>query len=228
MTAALVLSGGKGTRLISEVPKQYLKVRGQMIVSHTIRKLSAVNEIDAVRVVADEYWRETLAAELKDVTKLSGFSEPGENRQLSILNGLRDMKQCLSDDDVVIIQDAVRPLTSDELMRGLLQAVSRHDGAVPVLPMKDTVYLSDDGASLTGRLERDRVLAGQAPEAFIFGKYLAAMEALAKEELLRLSGSAEPALLAGMDIVTVPGDERNFKITTNEDLDRFVRIMEGA
>ena len=226
MTAALVLSGGIGRRLISEVPKQYVTVQGKMIVIHTIQKLCASEMIDSVQVVAEKGWWEPMMTELTGVSKLKGFSLPGENRQLSILNGLRDMKQYLSDDDTVFIQDAVRPMVSDDLISGIIKAAAGHDGAVPVLPLKDTVYKSDDGISLTGTLERGKILAGQAPEAFSFGKYLKANESLSNEVLLSLSGSAEPALMAGLDIVTLPGDEKNFKITTNEDLDRFIRIVE--
>ena len=133
------------------------------------------------------------------------------------------MKDYMSDDDIVLVHDAVRPCVTDELIRHTLTAAAGHDGAVPVLPLKDTVYYSSDSISLTDRLERSKILAGQAPEAFLFGKYLTANEALSDEEIHSLSGSAEPALMAGMDIVTIPGDERNFKITTNEDLDRFIQ-----
>ena len=221
MTTALVLSGGIGTRLISEVPKQYVTVQGRMIIGYTLQTLCHNPFIDAVHIVAERSWWERIRTQVTKEAVLKGFSTPGESRQGSILNGLRDMREYMTDSDIVFIQDAVRPLTSPELIRDTIEAVSGHDGAVPVLPLKDTVYYSEDGGTLTGRLERSKIVAGQAPEAFLYGKYLAANEALSKEELRALSGSAEPALMAGMDIVTLPGDERNFKITTNEDMERF-------
>ena len=101
---------------------------------------------------------------------------------------------------------------------------SRLSSAVPVLPLKDTVYSSEDGKRLSGLLERAKILAGQAPEAFRLGKYLVACEALSPEAILRISGSAEPALLAGMDIAALPGDEGNFKLTTNQDMERYIQI----
>ena len=250
MTTALVLSGGIGKRLISEVPKQYVTVGGKMIVIYTLEALCAHEKIDAVHVVAERAWWEPILTELPKVSKLKGFSLPGDNRQLSILNGLRDMKDYMGDGDIVLIHDAVRPCVSKELIGNTIDAVEkrdrrcdvaeginavkehdggeRHDGAVPVLPLKDTVYYSADSRSLTDRLERAKILAGQAPEAFLFGKYLAANEALSAKEIHSLSGSAEPALMAGMDIATIPGDEKNFKITTNEDLDRFISIVEST
>lgn len=221
MNIALLLSGGIGTRISSEVPKQYICVRGRMIISYTLQRLIEHEMIDALQVVAEKTWWEKIRSLLPDPSKLRGFSMPGENRQLSILNGLRDIDEYAKASDIVFIHDAVRPFLSDELIADTIGAVSGHDGALPVLPLKDTVYYSEDGNTVSHTLERSKILAGQAPEAFLFGRYLKANEALSKEELLSVSGSSEPALMAGLDIVTVPGDEKNFKITTDEDLKRF-------
>ena len=226
MNIALVLSGGIGSRLISEVPKQYVTVRGKMVVIHCLQVLCAHPMIDAVHVVAERAWWEPVLTELPDVSKLKGFSVPGENRQLSILNGLADMERYADDDDVVLIHDAVRPLVSNGLISDTLSGATGHDGCVPVLPMKDTVYLSGDGVHLTERLERSKILAGQAPEAFVYGKYRSANEQLTDDEMMGIYGSAEPALMGGLDIATVQGDERNFKITTNGDLERYRKICE--
>lgn len=99
-----------------------------------------------------------------------------------------------------------------------------------MLPMKDTVYLSGDGRAVSSLLDRGKVFAGQAPEAFVFGKYYEANRALVPDKILEINGSTEPAVMAGMDIALIPGDEGNFKITTAADLERFqeiVRIKEG-
>ncbi len=95
---------------------------------------------------------------------------------------------------------------------------------MPALPMTDTVYLSHNGKQISGLLNREQVIAGQAPEAFRFGKYVKANEALTPERMLEINGSAEPAILAGMDLVTIPGDPGNFKITTPKDLEQYRAI----
>ena len=91
--------------------------------------------------------------------------------------------------------------------------------------MKDTVYYSNDGKKISRLLSRSNVLAGQAPEVFRFGRYMEANRILFPEEIFKINGSTEPAVLAGMDIVTIPGDEKNYKITTQEDLNRFCEEM---
>ena len=157
--------------------------------------------------------------------KFSGFSKPGANRQLSIFNALRDIEGDCGDEDIVIIHDAARPFVSVDLIERCILAVEGHDGVMPVLPMKDTVYYSEDGTGVTRLLNRDKVFAGQAPEVFRIKKYLAACEALLPDKIMDIRGSTEPAIMAGMDIAMIPGDERNFKITTGEDLDRYREMI---
>ena len=78
---------------------------------------------------------------------------------------------------------------------------------------------------MTSLLNRSQIFAGQAPEIFVLGKYVQANERLLPDAIKKINGSTEPAVLAGMDIVMVPGDERNFKITTQVDLEHFRGLM---
>lgn len=246
MVTALVLSGGTGTRVGGEIPKQYIEVKGRPIIAYCLRTLLFHEGIDAVQIVAEEAWRETIlkcvnalcegGAEGKPGqeeeeapepggrgnSKFRGFSAPGKTRQLSILNGLEDIRRYAGDSDYVLVHDAARPLVSAGQIAVCIEAVrAGHDGALPVLPMKDTVYLSEDGKAVTSLLDRKRVFAGQAPEIFVLGKYLEANRALLLDRIREINGSTEPAILAGMDVAMIPGDEGNYKITTKQDLKRF-------
>jgi 2-C-methyl-D-erythritol 4-phosphate cytidylyltransferase len=86
------------------------------------------------------------------------------------------------------------------------------------------VYASVDGKTISELLDRKRIYAGQAPEAFRLGKYLSANEALLPDKILQIICSTEPAVMCGMDIAMIPGDENNFKITTAKDLERYESI----
>ena len=158
--------------------------------------------------------------------KFKGFSNPGTNRQGSIYHGLQDIVQYAREEDIVIVHDAARPLVSASLLTACIDACKEHDGCLPVRPMKDTVYLGD-GCQITSLLEREKVYAGQAPEAFVLGKYYEANRCLLPDKIERINGSTEPAIMAGMDIAMIPGEERNFKITTQADLERFKTLLEG-
>ena len=84
--------------------------------------------------------------------KFRGFSEPGENRQLSILHGLEDIEKNAQERDFVFIHDAARPLLSERQITDCLKVAADHDGAIPVLPVKDTVYASADGKTVCSLL----------------------------------------------------------------------------
>jgi 2-C-methyl-D-erythritol 4-phosphate cytidylyltransferase len=227
MVVALVLSGGVGTRLGGDIPKQYLEVDGRPIISYCIETLSRHDGIDGIWIVADEKWRGFISERIgawDAYGKFKGFSQPGANRQLSIYNGLLDLEKIMGVGDYVFVHDAARPFLSEKMITECIGASYGHDGVVPVLPMKDTVYLSSDGKRVSALLKRDEVYAGQAPEMFVFGKYLDANRKLLPDDILKINGSTEPAILYGMDIAMIPGDEGNFKITTREDLERMINL----
>lgn len=231
MTIAVLLSGGTGSRLGEDTPKQYLEVGGMPMISYCIRTLSEHPGIDGIQIVAAEEWQEKLRLWINEADanrKFRGFSLPGETRQLSILNGLRGVRTYASEEAAVLIHDAARPLLSVELISECLAALGGHDGVLPVLPMKDTVYYSEDGKQVSRLLNRSELYAGQAPEAFVLGRYLKANEQLLPTEILKINGSTEPAVLAGLDVVMIPGDEGNFKVTTKADLERFCAIVSGT
>ena len=229
MNIALILAGGTGTRLGADIPKQYIEIKGRPIIVYGMAPFFNSEKVDAVWIVADAFWQEFIEKQVKiqqNKEKFRGFARPGENRQLSIYSGLQEMQSETKPDDLVIIHDAARPCLTDKLLQKCLSAAEGHDGVLPVLPMKDTVYYSEDGVHVSGLLQRSNVLAGQAPEVFRYGKYLEANQALLPEKILQVNGSTEPPVLAGMDIVTIPGDEKNYKVTTQEDLKRFRKEME--
>lgn len=227
MNIALILAGGNGARIGSEIPKQYISVNNKMIITHCLQMFGTHPQIDAVQIVAHPQWHEQIRKQISACVteKLRGFSEPGTNRQLSIYHGLQDIMRYAVESDTVVIHDAARPFVSAAMLSACVEACAEHDGAMPVLPMKDTVYLGE-GGKIISLLERDKIYAGQAPEAFLLGKYYEANRALLPERIAQINGSTEPAVLAGMDIAMIPGDEGNFKITTQADLDRFKNLLD--
>lgn len=229
MNIAIILAGGSGTRLGGDIPKQYLEVGGKPVIRYCLDICFDSDEIGAVHIVAEEHWREFIESHLPEENrqKWKGFSRPGETRQLSIWNALSDIDAYADAEDVVFIHDAARPLLSVDLLNRCLRSVKEHAGVLPVLPMKDTVYYSEDGSKVSGLLKRSSVYAGQAPEVFRFGKYYEANRALFPDKIKQINGSTEPAIMAGLDIVMIDGEESNFKITTQADLQRFQQIVAG-
>lgn len=233
MNIALVLAGGTGSRLGADTPKQYLEVDNRMIISYCLETFLVSDYIDKIQVVADRNWHEIVGKEMDALesatgkNKFFGFSDPGANRQLSIYNGLRDILEYADTEDKVMVHDGARPLLSETLIEKCFIAGEGHDGVMPVLPMKDTVYMSEDGKVVSKLLRRENIFAGQSPEVFVLGKYYDACEMLLPDRIMYINGSTEPAIMAGMDIAMVDGDENNFKITTTVDLEKFCNIIKS-
>lgn len=228
MNIAIILSGGVGSRMGLNIPKQYVVVNGQPIISYCLQTFLCNEHTDAIVIgVADE-WKEYVMEQMEKLhpAKPVFYAAPGETRQYSIFNALRVVKdQGYSEDSIVIIHDGARPLVSDELINRCYEACVRADGSMPVIAVKDTMYYSEDGKSITSLLDRSKLWAGQAPEAFVFGKYLQIHENMSHEELLKINGSTEIAFKQGLKVEMVKGDPMNFKITTPEDLSNFESII---
>ena len=232
MTIALILSGGTGTRLGGDIPKQYMKIQGRMLIAYCLEMFAGHNRVDGIWIVAAPEWRDEIKSECTALSikedVIFGFSLPGDTRQLSILNALNDIDAYIgsednSDDDpVIIIHDAARPNLTAAYVDKCLDALDGFDGVMPVIPMKDTVYYSEDGKSVDRLLDRSRIYAGQAPELYRLGSYLEANRKLLPDDIRKINGSTEPAVLAGLKVAMIPGDENNYKITTKEDMDRFM------
>ena len=187
MNIALILCGGTGTRLGADIPKQYIEVGGRPILFYCVETLSASPQIDAIQIVAHPQWQDFIQEGMDHYDigdKFRKFSLPGENRQLSILNGLEDSTEYAGAEDRILIHDAARPLLSQEQIEACMDAMPGHDGVIPVLHMKDTVYSSKEGKQISSLLNRNEVYAGQAPEVFLLGKYLEANKRLLPENVL--------------------------------------------
>lgn len=222
MNIALILAGGTGTRLRRGIPKPFVSVRGRMVITHCLEAVSAHPRIDAIQIIADEDWRGRIHEEIPKAAlgKISGFSKPDSNRQRSIFNGLKMIMPSSERSDIILIHDATRPLVSKALISSLLKACEKHDGAIPVLPVEDTIYIRNGGC-VASYHESGTVYTEQTPEAYNLRKYYAALRKLPPEKLDLINDSVEPAILAGMDLAMVPGDEYNFKVVAPIDLERL-------
>ena len=115
----------------------------------------------------------------------------------------------------VTVQDAITILHQNESYSIIVSADD--------VNLKQKISINAENAQIQQVLEQ--IFAGQAPEAFRFGKYLRANEALLPDKIFTINGSSEPAVMAGMRIALIEGEESNFKITTKADLERFCEIQ---
>jgi len=228
MNIAIILSGGIGSRMGFAIPKQYVEVEGKPIIAYSFETFANNESIDAVIIGCADDWLDYI----KDIvaksktTKQVLYSPPGETRQYSIFNALKIANAIAqNENDVVIIHDAARPLVSHEIISRCIDGCKKAEGVMPIIPVKDTIYFSEDGMHIKALLNRNHLWAGQAPEAFRLCKYLEEHEKMTHEELLNINGSTELAYKAGLSCIMIEGDPMNFKITTPEDLSNFKSII---
>lgn len=224
MNTAVILAGGSGTRLGDSIPKQYLVIGGKPVICYCLEMFEKNAFIDEIVIVAAEEWREFILQNIGTVSKFRGFAPAGSSRQHSILLGL---KAANPKTKTVVVHDAARPNVTEDLITQCVLSIEGYDGVLPVLPMKDTIILSENGEFVTGLLKRNQLFAGQTPESYRYDTYLSAHEDVTEEALGTLTGSCEIAFKHGLRIKMVPGDEHNFKITTGEDLVKFTTEIQN-
>ena len=173
MNIAVILSGGIGSRMGSNIPKQYIMVAGRPIISYCIEKFVQSNEIDALVIALDKQWIDFIQPYVVMLQLPVYYAEPGETRQHTIYNALKLIRSHGGvDDDVVIIHDSVRPLVSSQVIHDCICGCIANDAAIATISVKDTIYMSTEGNCITDVPKRSTLHAGQTPEAFKLGKYL--------------------------------------------------------
>jgi 2-C-methyl-D-erythritol 4-phosphate cytidylyltransferase / 2-C-methyl-D-erythritol 2,4-cyclodiphosphate synthase len=215
---ALVVAAGRGTRLDGPVPKQYRPLGGKPLLRHAVEALALHPRVAGVRVVihaADRALYDGAVAGLSVLAPVEG----GAARQDSVRLGLESLGALAP--ERVLIHDAARPFLDSGLIARVVDALDTDDGAIPALPVTDTVKRADAGR-VSATLDRAGLWRAQTPQGFRFAAILAAHRAAHGSDL---PDDAAVAERAGMSVRLVAGAEENFKVTTAEDLSRAERAL---
>lgn len=217
----ILLGAGAGRRLGGAEPKVLLPIGGRPILSVAAAAAAASPRVEGLVVTFPPGWEGRARACVEDLGVGARFVEGGQTRQASVRVALASVPAATG---VVAVHDAARPFAPPELFSRVLDAVEHGaDGAVPVLTIADTV-LRVRGAVVEGAEAREELMLGQTPQAF---RTSVLREAHAKAEAAGASFSDDASLLrwAGFEVLAVPGDPENVKITTLADLAHADRRM---
>lgn len=210
-TSAVIVAGGSGTRMGTDLPKQFLPIHGVPVLIHTIRAfLQAIDDIQIVLVLPDshlEAGREYLRQNLPGLQAI--LVHGGPTRFDSVKNGL-----AVTDNDaIVFVHDAVRCLVTPALIRQCLNDVLRYGSSIPVVPVKDSIRRVEGEQSVV--VDRSVLRAVQTPQTFPAGELKKAFE---QPNQPAFTDEATVWESHGRSVHLTEGEERNFKITYPTDL----------
>ena len=210
---AILVAAGRGERLGLDQPKAFAKLGEDPLLAEPLRRLEESDWIDAIVLVSPPGWEEPaiLLAEELGCGKVNACVPGGETRADSVRAGLAEVA---ADAVVVLVHDAARPLLPEEVIERVLAPLSEGwDGAVPGLPVADTLKRVDGGGAIAETVSRDGLWAVQTPQAFPAGVLRAAVadgaDATDCSSLVEARGGR---------VKVVPGDPRLLKVTTADDL----------
>ncbi|MFA5968046.1 MAG: bifunctional 2-C-methyl-D-erythritol 4-phosphate cytidylyltransferase/2-C-methyl-D-erythritol 2,4-cyclodiphosphate synthase [Sphingomonas sp.] len=203
-TVALIVAAGGGSRAGTDLPKQYVHVAGRPMIAHSHAVFSAHPAITDVIVVIGAGQETMLTEALGKVATLVG----GATRRESVRNGL-DLIEATGGADHVLVHDAARPFLSAEVIDRLLTALDSASGAIPALPVADT--LARGATSLGDVVSRAGLFRVQTPQAFRFEDILAAHRAWPDDE--EATDDAQMVRRIGGEVTMVEGDIMLEKVT---------------
>jgi len=213
--AAILLAAGKGVRFGADTPKQFLPIAGRAVLRHAAEALA--RDVALIQPVGDVEAVEAALAGLPHLPAVPG----GAERQDSVRAGLEALTPHAP--DIVLVHDGARPVFPPGTIARLLEALAHAPGAIPAIPVADTLKRAANG-HIAETVPRDNLFRAQTPQAFRYDLFLALHRAAAP-------GATDDARIleaAGHKVALVPGAEDNIKLTTPEDRQRLERIMTPA
>lgn len=227
MNVALIIAGGKGQRMHQDIPKQFITVKDKPVILYTLEAFQIHPDIDAIFVVCLDGWHEILKAYAKqfNITKLVGVVSGGENGQASIKNGIYAIKEQYSDDDIVLVHDAIRPMVSAEIISDSIVKCKLYGSAVAAIPCVEAILETEDRKMSNSVYDRDRLMRTQTPQAFPLGKLIWAHEEARKRGITNSVASCTLLIELGETIHFSAGSEKNIKLTTADDIEIFKALL---
>jgi len=216
IVVALVPGAGMGRRIGSSARKPFFEIGGVPIMAHTLKLLQSITVItEIIPILRSSDMEDTFGlVEAYGIKKVRRIASGGAERQDSVYNGLKLLED---ETDIVLVHDAVRPFASRKMVEEVILEASMGTGAVPGVPVKDTIKEIDDNSIVLSTLQRNRLIAVQTPQAFPF---LMLKKAYAQAAIKGFFATDDAALVEHMGecVKIVEGSYDNIKITTPGDL----------
>ena len=222
---AIIFAGGVGSRMGSNIPKQFLKIYGKEIIIHTLEKFQYNNNIDLIYIgCIEEYLHELeLLVQKYNITKIpvGGIIPGGTSSQDTIYRILKKAREDNSGNSICLIHDGVRPVINDDIINANIEAVKKYGSAITAIKEYETPIVSSNGEEVDEILVRDTIYKAKAPQSFILDDIINAHEEIRKTK----DGYNNPRIIDSCSLMKecgkkphiVLGNRGNIKVTTQED-----------
>ena len=231
MNIAIIIAGGSGQRMGQDIPKQFINVYDKPVLIYTLEGFQKHPQIDAIEVVCIDGWHDVLRAYAKQfgIDKLKWIVSGGKTGQESIRNGVFNLEGKVSDDDVIIIHDGIRPLVDDTVLTDVIIKCKEYGNAVTSMSYNEQIFVKDDETSTTKYIPRETLRRVSTPQAYKFGlldeKY---HEAFEKEIGIYGSHYTNTMMVElGERLYFAAGSDKNIKLTTKDDLELFKAYLKS-
>lgn len=215
MISAIIVAGGKGKRMGTNISKQFIIVNDKPILYYTLTKFLKCKAIDNIILVLPKDEIEYCEKEILEKYSLNvnKVVEGGKERQESVYNGL---KAC-ADSDIVLIHDGARPFVSEKIINDGIRYAQEYGAAAPGVMPKDTIKVKDSDGFSIQTPNRKELVAVQTPQAFSWSTIMECHEKIKQAEIV-VTDDTMVVEMYGHKVYLYEGDYNNIKVTTQEDL----------
>ena len=220
MIYAAVLAGGIGSRMQNtDMPKQFLELDGKPIIIHTVEKMLMNTRIDRLYIGINPNWLsfcEDLVAKHFGKNDKIVVVAGGSDRNGTIINIINAIESAngISDDDIIVTHDAVRPFLTQRIIDDNIDAALQYGACDTVVKASDTIVRSEEGDFITEIPSRDPLYQGQTPQSFNIKLLQSCFDEMTDEERAILTDACKICVLKNRPVRLVEGEVLNFKITT--------------
>lgn len=222
MNYALIFAGGVGSRMNSKArPKQFLEIHGKPILIHTIEHFELHPDIDYICLVIVKEWIDYTKKliEKHNLKKVKWIVPGGSSALESQFLGMQAIKSdsTISDEDIVLIHDGVRPLINEQVITACIEGVKQYGSAVTVAPAIETIIRADEDGVIKDTFLRTECKLARAPQSFLFNEILTAHQRAKEEGKYDYIDSTSMLLHYNKKIHTIIGPAENIKVTNPAD-----------
>ena len=223
----ILLAGGVGKRMGSDIPKQFIEVEGKPIIVYSIENFQRSPQIEKIVVVCVKEWIEHLK-ELVDryaLSKVAWIIEGGSTGHDSIRNGVFFLKDKIDGDDYIIVHDAVRPVLPQKAIDEVIRVAHEKGNASSSIACHPPIVYTEDHESGITDIDREHVMLTASPQAFRYSLALKCYEQAEKEDRHDFTFTSSLLIHCKERVYFAKGTTSNIKITTKEDLALFGALL---